>query len=73
MSQTAHPAELGVGVVGAGRVGTALAAALRRSGHRIVAVSAVSAASLRPGGGAAARHAGPAARRTSRPAPTWSC
>ncbi|HMH92007.1 MAG TPA: DUF2520 domain-containing protein [Streptosporangiaceae bacterium] len=45
-SQTAHPAELGVGVVGAGRVGTALAAALRRSGHRIVAVSAVSAASL---------------------------
>src|SRR5580692_10908717 len=41
-----HPAELGVGVVGAGRVGTALAAALRRSGHRIVAVSAVSAASL---------------------------
>jgi predicted short-subunit dehydrogenase-like oxidoreductase (DUF2520 family) len=45
-SQTAHPAELAVGVVGAGRVGTALAAALRRSGHRIVAVSAVSAASL---------------------------
>jgi predicted short-subunit dehydrogenase-like oxidoreductase (DUF2520 family) len=45
-SQTAHPAELGVGVVGAGRVGTALAAALRRAGHRIVAVSAVSAASL---------------------------
>ena len=44
-SHTAHPAELGVGVVGAGRVGTALAAALRRSGHRIVAVSAVSAAS----------------------------
>ena len=46
-SHPAHPAELGVGVVGAGRVGTALAAALRRSGHRIVAVSAVSAASLR--------------------------
>jgi predicted short-subunit dehydrogenase-like oxidoreductase (DUF2520 family) len=46
MSHSAHPAELGVGVVGAGRVGTALAAALRRSGHRIVAVSAVSAASL---------------------------
>ncbi|MGH3273046.1 MAG: Rossmann-like and DUF2520 domain-containing protein [Streptosporangiaceae bacterium] len=42
-----HPAELGVGVVGAGRVGTALAAALHRAGHRIVAVSAVSAASLR--------------------------
>src|ERR1700722_17354290 len=46
-SHTAHPAARGVGVVGAGRVGTALAAALRRSGHRIVAVSAVSAASLR--------------------------
>jgi len=46
-SHPAHPAELGVGVVGAGRVGTALAAALRRSGHRIVAVSAVSEASLR--------------------------
>jgi len=42
-----HPAELGVGVVGAGRVGTALAAALRRAGHRIEAVSAVSEASLR--------------------------
>jgi predicted short-subunit dehydrogenase-like oxidoreductase (DUF2520 family) len=46
-SDTVHPAELRVGVVGAGRVGTALAASLRRSGHRIVAVSAVSAASLR--------------------------
>jgi predicted short-subunit dehydrogenase-like oxidoreductase (DUF2520 family) len=44
--QSRHPAELGIGVVGAGRVGTALAAALRRAGHRIVAVSAVSAASL---------------------------
>jgi predicted short-subunit dehydrogenase-like oxidoreductase (DUF2520 family) len=42
-----HPAELGVGVVGAGRVGTALAVALRRAGHRVVAVSAVSAPSLR--------------------------
>jgi predicted short-subunit dehydrogenase-like oxidoreductase (DUF2520 family) len=42
-----HPAELGVGVVGAGRVGTALAVALHRAGHRVVAVSAVSAASLR--------------------------
>jgi predicted short-subunit dehydrogenase-like oxidoreductase (DUF2520 family) len=42
-----HPAELGVGVVGAGRVGTALAAALMRAGHRIEAVSAVSQASLR--------------------------
>jgi predicted short-subunit dehydrogenase-like oxidoreductase (DUF2520 family) len=42
-----HPAELAVGVVGAGRVGTALAVALRRAGHRVAAVSAVSAASLR--------------------------
>jgi predicted short-subunit dehydrogenase-like oxidoreductase (DUF2520 family) len=42
-----HPAELAVGVVGAGRVGTALAVALRRAGHRVTAVSAVSAASLR--------------------------
>jgi predicted short-subunit dehydrogenase-like oxidoreductase (DUF2520 family) len=42
-----HPAELAVGVVGAGRVGTALAAALQRAGHRIEAVSAVSETSLR--------------------------
>jgi predicted short-subunit dehydrogenase-like oxidoreductase (DUF2520 family) len=34
-----------VGVVGAGRVGTALATALRRAGHRVVAASAVSQAS----------------------------
>jgi predicted short-subunit dehydrogenase-like oxidoreductase (DUF2520 family) len=47
MTRTHHPAELGVGVVGAGRAGTALAAALRRAGHRVVAVSAVSAASRR--------------------------
>jgi predicted short-subunit dehydrogenase-like oxidoreductase (DUF2520 family) len=45
--QFRHPAELGVGVVGGGRVGTALAAALRRAGHRVVAVSAVSAQSRR--------------------------
>ncbi len=40
-----HPARLDVGVVGAGRVGTALAVALRRAGHRITAASAVSQAS----------------------------
>jgi predicted short-subunit dehydrogenase-like oxidoreductase (DUF2520 family) len=40
-----HPAQLRVGVVSAGRVGTALATALSRAGHRIVAASAVSAAS----------------------------
>jgi predicted short-subunit dehydrogenase-like oxidoreductase (DUF2520 family) len=42
-----HPARLRVGVVGAGRVGTALAAALRRAGHEVVAASAVSDASVR--------------------------
>jgi predicted short-subunit dehydrogenase-like oxidoreductase (DUF2520 family) len=42
-----HPARLRVGVVGAGRAGTALAAALARAGHDIVAVSAVSEQSLR--------------------------
>ena len=42
-----HPARLRVGVVGAGRVGTALAAALGRAGHQIVAVSAVSDTSVR--------------------------
>jgi predicted short-subunit dehydrogenase-like oxidoreductase (DUF2520 family) len=40
-----HPARLDVGVIGAGRVGTALAVALRRAGHRIAAASAVSSAS----------------------------
>jgi predicted short-subunit dehydrogenase-like oxidoreductase (DUF2520 family) len=42
-----HPARLRVGVVGAGRVGTALAAALGRAGHEVAAVSAVSDASVR--------------------------
>jgi predicted short-subunit dehydrogenase-like oxidoreductase (DUF2520 family) len=40
-----RPARLDVGVVGAGRVGAVLGAALARAGHRVVAVSAVSAAS----------------------------
>jgi predicted short-subunit dehydrogenase-like oxidoreductase (DUF2520 family) len=50
-----RPARLAVGVVGAGRVGPALAAALRLAGHRPVAVSGVSehsrrrAADLLPG------------------------
>lgn len=35
-----------VGVVGAGRVGSALGAALERAGHRVVAASGVSAATL---------------------------
>ncbi|WP_375480711.1 Rossmann-like and DUF2520 domain-containing protein [uncultured Jatrophihabitans sp.] len=42
-----RPARLRVGVVGVGRVGSALGAALARAGHEIVAVSAVSAQSLR--------------------------
>ncbi len=41
-----HPAQLAVGVVGAGRAGTAMAVALARAGHRVVGASAVSAASL---------------------------
>jgi predicted short-subunit dehydrogenase-like oxidoreductase (DUF2520 family) len=46
-SQLKHPAELQVGVVGAGRAGTVLAAALARAGHRVVAASAVSQESVR--------------------------
>ncbi|MHB1432734.1 MAG: oxidoreductase, partial [Streptosporangiaceae bacterium] len=42
----AHPAQLAVGIVGAGRVGTAMGVALARAGHRIVAVSAVSDTAL---------------------------
>jgi predicted short-subunit dehydrogenase-like oxidoreductase (DUF2520 family) len=37
-----RPARLKVGVVGTGRVGSVLGAALARAGHRVVAVSAVS-------------------------------
>ncbi|MEO3785590.1 DUF2520 domain-containing protein [Actinocorallia sp. B10E7] len=39
---TQRPGRLKVGVVGAGRVGAVLAAALARAGHRVVAASAVS-------------------------------
>ncbi len=46
-SQLQHPAQLRVGIVGAGRVGTALAAALARAGHQVVAASAVSQESRR--------------------------
>ena len=49
MSQSSvedRPARLSVGVVGAGRVGAVLGAALGRAGHRVVAASAVSDASL---------------------------
>jgi predicted short-subunit dehydrogenase-like oxidoreductase (DUF2520 family) len=40
-----RPARLDVGVVGTGRVGAVLGAALARAGHRVVAASAVSTAS----------------------------
>jgi predicted short-subunit dehydrogenase-like oxidoreductase (DUF2520 family) len=52
---TQRPARLDVGIVGAGRVGAVLGAALHNAGHRLVAVSAVSeqsrgrAAALLPG------------------------
>ncbi|MEU2626684.1 MULTISPECIES: Rossmann-like and DUF2520 domain-containing protein [Kitasatospora] len=42
-----RPARLSVGVVGTGRVGPALGAALQLAGHRVVAASGVSAASRR--------------------------
>ena len=42
----ARPARLAVGVVGAGRVGAVLGAALAAAGHRVVGASAVSARSL---------------------------
>jgi predicted short-subunit dehydrogenase-like oxidoreductase (DUF2520 family) len=44
---SAHPARLAIGIIGAGRVGTALGTALARAGHAVVAVSAVSEASVR--------------------------
>ena len=52
---TQRPARLDVGIVGTGRVGAVLGAALQRAGHRLVAASAVSeqsrsrAANLLPG------------------------
>jgi len=46
-SSETHPARLRVGVIGAGRVGTVLAAALQRAGHEVVAISAVSQTSTR--------------------------
>ncbi|HET7399452.1 MAG TPA: DUF2520 domain-containing protein [Intrasporangium sp.] len=42
-----RPARFDVGIVGAGRVGAVLGAALARAGHRVTGVSAVSEASLR--------------------------
>jgi predicted short-subunit dehydrogenase-like oxidoreductase (DUF2520 family) len=45
VGEQARPGRLGVGVVGAGRVGSVLGNALRAAGHAVVGVSAVSAAS----------------------------
>ena len=45
VSDPPRPARLTVGVVGAGRVGSVLGAALARAGHRVVAVSGISPAS----------------------------
>ena len=42
-----RPARLKVGIISAGRVGTALGVALERADHVVVACSAVSAASRR--------------------------
>ena len=42
-----RPGRLAVGIIGAGRVGAVLGAALRTAGHNIVAVSAISQASRR--------------------------
>jgi predicted short-subunit dehydrogenase-like oxidoreductase (DUF2520 family) len=44
-SDAERPARLGVGIVGTGRVGAVLGAALARSGHRVVAAYGVSVAS----------------------------
>jgi predicted short-subunit dehydrogenase-like oxidoreductase (DUF2520 family) len=40
--ETEHPARLKIGVIGPGRAGTALATALTRAGHHVVAAAAVS-------------------------------
>ena len=42
-----HPARLRVGIIGPGRAGTALGAALCQAGHEVTAVAAVSDASVR--------------------------
>lgn len=46
VAEPPHPAQLAVGLIGAGRAGTAMAAALARAGHQVVAASAVSQGSL---------------------------
>ena len=58
-----RPARLNAGVVGVGRVGAVLGAALAAAGHRVVAASAVSEASRTTGRRAAARRCDPYAAR----------
>ena len=67
-----RPARLRVGVVGAGRVGAVLGAALPRAGHRVVAVSGVSEASRTR---AATLLPGVPVRTSTRssPRPSWCC
>jgi predicted short-subunit dehydrogenase-like oxidoreductase (DUF2520 family) len=45
-SGSGHPARLAVGIIGVGRAGTALGRALDRAGHAVLAVAAVSDASV---------------------------
>lgn len=46
MNVADRPGRLRVGIIGAGRVGTILGAALNRAGHKIIGAAAVSAASI---------------------------
>ena len=61
-----RPARLAVGVLGAGRVGSALGAALAQAGHRVVAASGVSDASQRRAAERLGRRSRPAPRRSWR-------
>ena len=61
-----RPARLKVGIISAGRVGTALGVALERADHVVVACSAISHASRQRAAAPAARHPGAARRRGRR-------
>ena len=66
-----RPARLKVGIISAGRVGTALGVALERADHVVVACSAISHASRQRAAASAARHPGaarPGRRRQRRAA-----
>ena len=55
-----RPARLKVGIISAGRVGTALGVALERADHVVVACSAISHASRQRAAASATRHPGAA-------------